>query len=95
VGKMRKELEMGGDPLFGVLGSSSKSVELRVANDRGPTLCTVIVSCPQDPHRTLVLEASLGQLRALVTEAARAFNILADLQQLQVRKIKVDGKEEG
>jgi len=86
MGRMREALEKNQSVVIGILDE----LWLEVAND-APTLCSVIVKCGE--QTLYVGQASIGQLRALCRETARAVNILLDIQGIQPhKKVTVDGE---
>ena len=85
MGKMRDLLSRGEFALFGILGEA----HLSIANSN-PTLAKVRITA----NDTVIFEgeASLGQLRALAKETARALNNLLELQKIEHQKVEVDNE---
>jgi len=85
---MQELLEKNQCATMATLGPQGDDITIQVSN-ASPTLSTVTVL--RGDRILYQGEASLGQLRALVTESARALNILLQLQNIPGQPVSVDG----
>jgi hypothetical protein len=88
---MKAKLEKGEYALVGILGGQPDYISIYVANS-DPTFAKVRVVQALNGKTLFEGEASMGQLRALCLETARALNNLLSLQDITPHhKITVDG----